>query len=102
MSTDAGREGWPEVERFDVVEATFRPKRTGNLRPELVPLIGLRWTWEVYWIQEEGDSYEGQWVLMPRPMRDDFGWWVPQEDLVDVRLIELERNPFDNPSPRTA
>lgn len=82
-----------ELQQLDVVVATFQPKRLDTLKDHLRPHIGYRGKWEVYWIIEEG-VYEGQAALWPwegSAFEAPFHAWVPEEDLVDVELLEVCR-----------
>ena len=77
-----------ELERFDTVDATFKPKRTDDLKPRVNEWIGRRCIWEALWMidEDDGGSYVGQWAMMPiiKPHKrhPDFPYlWVPLCDL---------------------
>jgi hypothetical protein len=84
------------MEQGDWFPATFRPKRSGNLRPEAEKWIGWRGLWQAAFLIEEG-PYEGQWACTlhlkrdgtygnaPHPGADAFDW-VPEEDLEAIQL----------------
>lgn len=65
------------------ITATFAPKRTDDLRPELTPPIGYRGKWAFCWVIDHGGPYLGQWCLMPLDHSLRSGW-VPITDLVDI------------------
>lgn len=79
MSTDVAP-AWSLTRR-----ATFQPKRTDNLRPEAVQLIGLTMGWRGLWriSEEDGGPYAGQVAWQPVDETARLGW-VPDEDLVDA------------------
>lgn len=75
-----------------IIEATFTPVRTDDLKPGMAEWIGRRCRWEALWSIEEDDNanYAGQWAWNPTmPDRDEFPYiWVPTEDLSARVLIE--------------
>ena len=83
------QEVWDQLEEFSLVEATFRPQRTDNLRPEAHAALGMRTLWQALWKQGEGDPYPGQWALCPVD-GNPFWNWVPQEDLTDPARVEVD------------
>jgi hypothetical protein len=68
------------TDSFTRVDATFRPQRTDDLRPEMVPLIGQRLTWVTLWVAEPWERFAGQVVLRTEPWSLS-PYWVPEEDL---------------------
>ena len=78
------------MKQYDVVEATFSPPRTDDLRHEAEVCVGKRYQWMADWLVEEG-PYEGQWAMTPyplAPMDDRKFAWVPESDLRDVVVRE--------------
>jgi hypothetical protein len=80
-----------EILPLMIVDATFRPRRTDDLRAEAEPLIGWRGRWQAGWIIDEG-PYAGEWhmaVVDPVPL--PFAW-APSGDL-DIHGIsgDIER-----------
>lgn len=79
--------------RYDTVEATFVPKRTDNLRPDVVERVGQRRLWFAGWdiTEEDGGPYVGQFAWLPWGTGIDHDWagfgWIPTEDLADVELV---------------
>ena len=77
------------MNRFDVVRATFQPKRRDNLQAHAVPWIGVRMRWCAAWLieAEDGGDYVGDFAMMPLdpppPSLKPIGW-APLCDLVDV------------------
>ncbi len=69
------------LRQHDVIEATFRPKRTDDLKPGAKAWIGRRGEWECYWIIE-GGPYDGQMAIAPKAGAEcpPFAW-VPECDL---------------------
>ena len=67
------------MKQFDKIKATFKPKRTKDLRPSSIKYIGKQGTFEAYWIIEEG-RYKGQWAMFCNKFKR-LGW-VPLEDLI--------------------
>ncbi len=70
------------LERFDVVDAVFKPVRTDDLKPGASRFIGQRGKWQAMWMidDEDGGSYVGQWAMGPYDF--DFPYvWVPECDL---------------------
>ena len=80
---------WDELKEFSLVEATFQPRRTDNLRPEAHAALGMRTLWQALWKQDAKDPYPGQWALCPVD-GNPFWNWVPQEDLADPTRVEGE------------
>jgi hypothetical protein len=87
-AVEAGWDGVDEVtvvERDwdfgDIVTATFRPKRTDDLHPDTLPLVGKTIEWDYAWTNEDFEgNYPGQPVFTPKDRT--LGWrWVPLEDL---------------------
>jgi hypothetical protein len=69
------------LRQHDVVEGTFQPKRTDDLKPGAVALIGASGKWQALWIIEDG-TYKGQWAMAP------YEWevmppfcWTPECDV---------------------
>ena len=72
--------------QFKKVIAIYKPKRLDTLRPEYVKNIGKEFKFQYSWIQEKGDSYEGQWVLTNHS--GDFIKWVPECDLEMIKRLD--------------
>lgn len=70
---------WP----LRTIVATFSPKRTDDLRPDLAPPIGYRGEWRFCWEIDHDSPYLGQWCLMPTDHNVRSGW-VPISDLADI------------------
>lgn len=86
------------MERFEVIDAIFNPKRTDDLKPGMDKWIGRRCLWEAQWLieEEDGGDYIGQWAMMPiiKPGRKhpDFKYvWVPLCDL-DIYNINEDKS----------
>lgn len=75
----------PRLRHFAVVDATLRPARVDDLRPHVLPQIGTRRLWEVWWKITKSDNraYAGQWALGPYERTRDAPYigWVPECDL---------------------
>jgi hypothetical protein len=76
-----------------VYRATFHPRRIDTLRPELADAVGRDVVLCFGWRHDDG-RYAGQAVFLeyptPGPTREDVlkGYWVPREDLRDLRYTE--------------
>ncbi len=68
-----------EDKQFKKVMAYFKPIRTDDLRPELIPLIGELFEWQYLYIMEEDHQFSGVWALNTQDRR--FNYWVPEFDL---------------------
>ncbi len=64
------------------VKATFNPKRTDDVRPELTPLIGKSTEFYYAWIMDDEDQFPNVWALAS--FDREFGYWVPEFDLDDI------------------
>jgi hypothetical protein len=76
-----------ELQRYDVVDATFQPIRTDDLKPPAVPWVGVRMKWQAAWPidDKDGGPYVGQMAMTPQgPLPNGLEWigWVPLCDLV--------------------
>lgn len=82
------------MRQFDVVLATFAPKRTDNLVVGLSPFIGERLHFQAGYLLEEG-PYAGEWAMAPfvNEWKTFPTAWVPLSDLFDIV-------PEPNPGPR--
>ena len=69
-------------ERFDIVDAVFRPIRIDDLKPGVSDFIGHRGKWQASWMidEEDGGNYVGQWAMTPYDFHAVFVW-VPECDL---------------------
>ena len=76
-----------KIQRFDLFDATFKPKKTDDLKPGVDKWIGYRGIWQAMWMieEEDGGSYVGMWAMgiydvtklnPPPPFI-----WVPECDL---------------------
>jgi hypothetical protein len=81
-----------ELERFDIVTATFQPQRTDTLVDGAAEWIGRRLRWEAVWIIERASSYRGQWAMRPMVRETPPFGWAPFSDLADVE-------PWDEDNP---
>ena len=72
-----------ELERHMIIEGTYTPLRTDDLRPQFLPLIGKRMYWYVDAPGDEG-SYAGQWRLI-MPVASE---WIPECDVSDIVIPE--------------
>ena len=69
-----------------IIEATFSPICTDDLRPEAAALIGKTLQWRAAWRIDDHEVYQGQWAYVPfdrngRMPDDAFPGWVPECDL---------------------
>ena len=80
---------WSTVQRHDIIDATFRPKRIDSLRPGMARWVGYRGRFCVWWTvtPEDGGPYVGQYAIGPEAARcvpghmlPLDGLWAPQED----------------------
>lgn len=64
------------------MRARFQPKRTDNLKPEAVAVVGHILDWEYGWTitERDGGPYVGQTAWLPTDRRLRLGW-APDEDL---------------------
>jgi hypothetical protein len=70
------------MDQFDVIRATFRPKRTDDLRLGVASSVGRTTEWQAMWLIGDG-PYAGQWAMVPA--KDSHRWpmaWAPESDLV--------------------
>lgn len=73
------------LNQFDRVVARFAPRRTDDLRPAVLPWIGLTSTWVAWKRIPEGHPHAGEWAMLPEgdvliPPR-----WSP---LGDLEIVE--------------
>lgn len=75
--------------QFDMIDATFSPKRTDDLTRGAKAWIGKRAEWEVLWEIDEG-PYAGQMAVgLSRPSRDEappFSWAPSCDFLIHKKL----------------
>ncbi len=66
--------------RYDIVTATFNPKRLDDLRPDALNYIGNRGQWLVAWKigPKDTNRFMGQWAFTPHPINRLAVGWVPQ------------------------
>ena len=91
MSDAASRESASALYQHDIIAATFKPRRTDDLKPGARAFIGQRHEWYVSWeiTEEDGGPYVGEFACSfhelegPSP---DFVW-VPSGDLADIELV---------------
>lgn len=79
----------PDLNRYDVIEATFKPRRSDDLKPGSEEWIGRRLTWIAGWEIEDGD-YVGEFACSlhgaaPEPHPPFV--WVPSGDLTDITIL---------------
>ena len=77
----------PQVESFALqpwyrVDATFKPQRTDDLKPDRLPWIGYRGEFTIGWMIDDIAAYEGDGALMQFHVgeRDGFPGWAPSRD----------------------
>ena len=72
------------MDKFDIVDATFKPLNRDDLKPGVADYIGYRGLWQALWMidEEDGGSYVGQFAMGPHDFRSESFVWVPQCDLV--------------------
>ena len=74
------------------VLAYFRPRRTDNLKPDAVAMIGREGVFEALWVIEPEHEYAGEWAMrFPRDWLSDTTpfVWVPIGDLEIVERYAL-------------
>lgn len=76
------------LQQYDVIEATFTPRRTDDLRDGGCP-IGARITWSVMWPIDDDDNevYAGEWACQPKGY-PELVLWAPSGDLSDIRIVD--------------
>ena len=71
------------VKRFDVITATFRPRRSDDLRYNSAEFVGREMQWQAAWLIEDG-PYKNEWAMTPYKYTGNpqphFAW-VPSGDL---------------------
>jgi predicted RNA-binding Zn-ribbon protein involved in translation (DUF1610 family) len=72
-----------QIRQFDEFRATFRPRRTDDLKPNAEAHVGARYLWCASWIIEEG-PYTGQWACTPMEVISPPFGWVPLCDLAEI------------------
>jgi hypothetical protein len=77
----------PKLQQFDMVEATFRPTRLDDLKPEVKGKVGERGIFQAVWIVEDG-HYEGQWAMSPQDFNHWQFVWTPLCDLVNITPLD--------------
>jgi hypothetical protein len=90
--------GAEALERFDVVLATFQPRRTDDLKKHARAWIGVRMRWCAGWEidAEDGGPYAGQMAMTPHeptPAGLEPIGWVPFCDLADVDAPNVRAKP---------
>lgn len=70
------------MNQFDIIEGTYKPQRTDDLKPGAVQHIGRAGKWEAVWWIDEG-PYAGQWALQPYQWEEmPTGlYWAPECDV---------------------
>ena len=69
------------MQQFDVVTATFKPKRSDDLREHARTMIGKTMQWMAGWEIEDG-PYSAQYAMIPQRVSSELvGGWVPECDL---------------------
>lgn len=69
---------------YEKVQATFKPKRTDDLKPDAVKYIGRSGVFEALWKMGEDDpqEYEGMFAMrVPDEWETKDFIWVPECDL---------------------
>jgi len=77
---------------FAKVDATFKPRQRGDLKPDAVGYVGWRGTWEALWVVD-GGAYAGQRAMGIYDPIGQVGMsppfvWVPLCDLVVHSVLE--------------
>lgn len=80
-----------KFEPFCDIEATFKPKRTDDLKPGVAEWIGKRGTWTWAGVQDEDEQYAGLVTFMWTGVGCAPFAWVPECDLSDIRIIGLKK-----------
>jgi hypothetical protein len=89
--------GAEALERYDVVLATFQPRRTDDLKEHARAWVGVRMRWCAAWEidEDDGGPYVGQMAMTPHdPTPPGLEWlgWVPFCDLADVEAPNVRAN----------
>lgn len=75
---------------YDIVDATFAPKDTADIKAQCLPFIGWRGPWMAMWRNEDFEHYPGQCAMRMWFEPDDSDahdpeknmfLWVPECDL---------------------
>lgn len=74
------------VRHWDIIEATFTPRRTDDLRHDAAQFIGVRCQWIVGPPVKDG-PYEGEFMCDPHGKQQFRIGWVPSGDLTDVKYL---------------
>jgi hypothetical protein len=82
--------------QYDIVDATFSPARTDDLKPGMERWVGRRSLWEALWVNGEEEAYPGQLAFGAAPELLRKGelvpphpyLWVPACDLVVHSIVE--------------
>lgn len=87
-----------DIQRFDIFDATFQPRRTDDLKPLAIPIIGWRGQWQAMWKVDSGE-YAGQWAFGIHNELEQLGRysgiiWIPQCDLVIHGLVDSLNRKF--------
>lgn len=83
------------MEQFTIIDASFQPKQTDDLKPGLHDWIDRRARWQAQWMitEEDGGSYIGQWAMMPINEPFDGEFWAerhPEFPYLWVPLCDLK------------
>jgi hypothetical protein len=70
---------------FRYITATFNPKKTDDLRPELVPVIGKEVSLGYAGTGMDDEPYPGQHRYYGE---DTDGYWVPECDLDNIKEVK--------------
>ena len=71
-----------EIYSAKIVLAEFAPKRTDDLKPDAVRMIGRAGHFEALWVIDDEGPYHGQWAMrLPGEWRVKSAIWVPLSDL---------------------
>jgi hypothetical protein len=66
----------------DFVFATFKPRRTDDLRPDSAAFVGHRGLFRRIYRIDDGGEYDGEWAMEPpAEWRSKMSGWVPSGDL---------------------
>ncbi len=71
------------------ITAVFQPKRTDDLYPEVIPLIGRRFKFEYAFTADDDELFAGQkaWMIHYPENENVHYRWFPNEDLTDIEAL---------------
>ena len=92
------------MKQFEIVTATFQPRRRDDLKPRAVLWVGVRMHWQAAWVveREDGGPYIGHWAMVPidpTPKGREALGWVPLCDLVGVNVEQGDQSSAEQITP---